>query len=429
MGVTLRTRVVLAAGAAILLAVVAVGVAVSLLVAGHLRSSLDRDLRDRATEVARLSASAPAVLSTPGVLDARIGGQQLSVEVLDRRGRIVARSLALGGSLLPSAVARRVIASGRPQYAAGRLGDVHLRLYVAPLPTVGGSAAGGAVIVAASTSEFGETLDRLHTFTVLSGLGAVALAALAAFVLVRRALRPLGRLSSGAGEIERTADLGGRLPEPSTGDEVGRLALTLNRMLAALERAHEVERRFLADASHELRSPVTALRGNVDYLLRHGHDEAALADLAADAERLSTLIDDLLTLSREDAGGPPEEAVQLDELAIAAAAADPTDRRERSRAGGGARRSRRARAGDLEPGRERAVARAGRGDDHDRRRERRRPRPARCPRRGRRPDGRAGGARVRSVLACPPGLARLGTRAGDRPRDRRAARRPGHRGG
>ena len=322
MRVTLRTRVVLAAGAAILLAVVVVGLGVGLLVAHDLRSSLDRDLRDRAAEVARLSASAPAVLSTPGVLDARIGGQQLSVEVLDRRGRIVARSLALGGSLLPSTVARRVIASGRPAYAAGRLGEAHLRLYVAPLPTIGGSAAGGAVIVAASTSEIGETLDRLNTFTVFSGLGAIGVAALAAFVLVRRALRPLGRLSAGAGEIERTADLGRRLPEPATGDEVGRLALTLNRMLASLERAHELERRFLDDASHELRSPVTALRGNVDYLLRHGHDEAALTDLSADAERLSTLIDDLLTLSREDAGGPPEEVVQLDELAVAAASDD-----------------------------------------------------------------------------------------------------------
>ena len=322
-GTTLRTRVVLAAGAAILLAVVAVGVGVSVLVAAHLRSSLDRDLRDRAAEVARLSVSAPAVLSTPGVLDARVGGQQLSVEVLDPGGRIVARSLALGGSPLPSTVARRVIASGRPEYASGLLGQVHLRLYVAPLPAIGGAAAGGAVIVAASTSELGETLDQLRVFALFSGLGAVALAATAAFVLVRRALRPLERLSAGAGEIERTADLGRRLPEPATSDEVGRLALTLNRMLAALERAHAAEHRFLADASHELRSPVTALRGNIDYLLRHGPDNAALADLAADAERLTTLIDDLLALSREDAGAVPDDVVRLDDLAEAAAAADP----------------------------------------------------------------------------------------------------------
>ena len=322
MKLTLRARVVLAAGAAILLAVIVVAVAVSVLVERQLRSSLDRSLHDRAAEVAKLSASAPAVLTTPGALDARIGGQQLSIEVLDRHGRLVARSLSLGGSLLPVTLARAVIARGRPVYAASRLGRQRLRLYVAPLPAIGGAAAGGAVIVAASTDEIAETLHRLHLFALLSGLAATTLAAGAAFLLVRRALRPLERLSTGAEEIERTADVARRLPEPATGDEVGRLAQTLNRMLAALERARQRERDFLADASHELRSPVTALRGNTDYLRRHGHEDAVVADLAADAERLSTLIDDLLALSREDAAGAPDERVRLDELARALAAGD-----------------------------------------------------------------------------------------------------------
>jgi signal transduction histidine kinase len=315
MKLTLRARVVLAAGAAILLAVVVVAVAVSVLVADQLRSSLDRSLHERAAEIASLSASAPAVLNAPGALDAQIGGQQLSVEVLDRRGRIVARSLSLGGSLLPVPLVRNVITTGRSAFTTDRLGHERLRLYVAPLPAIGGAAAGGAVVVAASTGEIAETLHRLHVFALLSGLAATALAAAAAFLLVRRALRPLERLSSGAGEIERTADVERRLPEPSTGDEVGRLAQTLNRMLAALERARRRERDFLADASHELRSPVTALRGNVDYLRRHGHDEAVVADLAADAERLSTLIEELLTLSREDTAGTPDDRVLLDELA------------------------------------------------------------------------------------------------------------------
>jgi two-component system OmpR family sensor kinase len=319
---TLRTRVVLAAGAAILLAVIVVAVTVSVLVERQLRSSLDRSLHDRAAEVARLSASAPAVLSTPGALDARIGGQQLSIEVLDRHGRLVARSLSLGGSLLPVTLARAVIVRGRPVYAAGRLGPQRLRLYVAPLPAIGGAAAGGAVIVAASTGEIAETLNRLHLFALLSGLAATALAAGAAFLLARRALRPLERLSNGAEEVERTADVARRLPEPATGDEVSRLAQTLNRMLSALERARQRERDFLADASHELRSPVTALRGNADYLRHHGHQDAVVADLAADAERLTTLIDDLLALSREDAAGPPDERVRLDELARALAAGD-----------------------------------------------------------------------------------------------------------
>src|SRR5262249_18949975 len=190
-------------------------------------------------------------------------------------------------------------------------------------PELGGAAAGGAVIVAGSPSEIGETLGRLHLFALFSGLAAIALAMLAALLLVRRALRPLERLSTGAAEIERTADVGRRLPEPESQDEVGRLARVLNRMLAALDRAHEAERRFLADASHELRSPVTALRGNVDYLRRHGSAETVLVELAADAERLTMLIEDLLVLSREDAGGKPDEEVRLDELGRRAADDEP----------------------------------------------------------------------------------------------------------
>jgi two-component system, OmpR family, sensor kinase len=321
--VTLRARVALSAAAAILIAVAVVAITVSVLVAHQLHSSLDRSLRERASDVARLSVSAPALLTAPGALESRIGGHQVSVEVVDRRDRLVARSLSLGGSLLPTDLARPVIATGRAVYGSTRLNDERLRLYAAPLPAIGGAAAGGAVIVAASTGDIAETLHRLHLFALLSALGATLLAAGAAFVLVRRALRPLERLSAGAGEIERTADVGRRLPQPATRDEVGRLAATLNRMLAALESARERERRFLADASHELRSPVTTLRGNAEFLRRHGYDEAALADLAADAERLSALIDDLLALSREDAGEPPEQRVELGALARAVAGDDP----------------------------------------------------------------------------------------------------------
>ena len=137
-------------------------------------------------------------------------------------------------------------------------------------------------------------------------------------------LQPAGveHLSEAASEIERTGDARRRLPVPQTDDEVGRLADTLNRMLAALEEARDAERRFVADASHELRTPLTALRGNVAYLARHGADRDVVADLEADAARLARLIDDLLVLSREDAGEPPLEEVRLDELARAAAEVD-----------------------------------------------------------------------------------------------------------
>jgi two-component system, OmpR family, sensor kinase len=323
MRLTLRARVVLAACAAILVAAALLALGVSVLVENQLRGALDGSLRDRAADVARLSVSAPALVTRPGALDTSIGGEQLSIEVLDRRGRVLARSLALGGSFLPARLVGRVIADGRARYANDQLGDQALRLYVAPLPTVSGVASGGAVIVAGTTGEIAETLDRLHLFAALSGLGASGLAAVVLLVLVRKALRPLERLSDGAAEVERTGDTARRLPEPHTRDEVGRLAETLNTMLAALDRARETERRFLADASHELRTPVTALRGNIEYLRRHGTDPTALEELEFDAARLSRLVDDLLALSREDAAGAFQDDVRLDLLARDMGSSDP----------------------------------------------------------------------------------------------------------
>jgi signal transduction histidine kinase len=92
-------------------------------------------------------------------------------------------------------------------------------------------------------------------------------------------------------------------------------------MLASLERAREAERRFVGDASHELRTPLTALRGNVAFIARHGADPAVVADVEADARRLSELLDDLLALAREDAAAPVAgEPVDL--VAVARAAAD-----------------------------------------------------------------------------------------------------------
>src|SRR5881409_1083490 len=112
-GRSLTGRAVVAAAVAILVALVVVGFGVDVLVGRHLKRSLDRSLRQRAVDVAQLNATAPALLTTPGALDAPLGGQQISVEVVDRRGRIVARSLALGGKSLPiERTVRDVVARG-----------------------------------------------------------------------------------------------------------------------------------------------------------------------------------------------------------------------------------------------------------------------------------------------------------------------------
>jgi signal transduction histidine kinase len=321
---SLLGRSVVAAAAAILLAVLVAGIGVDVLASRDLHRALDRTLRQRAIDVAQLSASAPALLTRPGALDSPLGGTQLMVEVVDKQGRIVARSLALGGRVLPvKPLATRAIARGAVGYSTVTLAGDRLRVYVAPLADFGGAAAGGAVLVAASEHEMTRSLGSLHVFIVLAGVGAAALAALAVALLLRRALAPVSRLADAAGEVERTGDPRRRLPAPPANDEVGRLAATLNAMLASLERSREHERRFLADASHELRTPLTSLRGNVDYLLRHGATPEVLADLEHDAERLARLADDLLALSREEAATAPAADVRLDELVARAGRQDP----------------------------------------------------------------------------------------------------------
>lgn len=305
---SLRARVTLAAAAAIVLAVLLLVIAVPRFLERELRGTLDDALVRRAVDVAQLNATAPEQLTAPGALEGRLSGSTLFVEVLDREGRILVRSSALGG---------RVIESAGTGFSDGALGTERLRIYTAPLGELGrGQAAGGKVIVAGSLAEIEDTVDHTRRLVAICALAAALLAAALATLLTRRALRPLTRLSSGARAIERSGDSSERLPEPTAHDEVGELADTLNAMLASLERAQEAEHRFVGDASHELRTPLTALRGNAAYIARHGPDPAVLADIEAGAERLSELLDDLLALAREDAAAPAKgEPVRLSELA------------------------------------------------------------------------------------------------------------------
>jgi two-component system, OmpR family, sensor kinase len=314
----IQLRVAVAAAVAIVVAVAALGIAVLARLDAQLKDALDRSLRVRATEVARLQASTPDLLLRPGTLEGRLGGSPVFVQVIDPRGRIVARSSALGSRVLPEApVVRAALNDRRAGYGNARLGTDPVRVYAVPLGELGrGPAAGGALIVAGTTAEIDDTLDTTRRFVLLASVAAALLAAALARLLARRALRPLRRLSSGARAIERTGDASQRLPDPHARDEVGTLAETLNAMLASLERAREAEQRFVGDASHELRTPLTALRGNLAYVTKHGADPEVLEDIAADTARLGDLLDDLLALAREDAAvSLRAEPVELAELA------------------------------------------------------------------------------------------------------------------
>ncbi len=321
---TLRGRLIAAAAAATVGAVAVLGATVRVLVDHQLASSLDTTLRTGATDVARVAAETPGVLSAPGALEAPFGGRQLSVEVVDRQGRIYARSPSLGGRLLPAGAAlAAALSAGRSTYVDARLSGEPIREYVAPLAEAGGPVAGGAVLVASSTAEIEDALGKVRGLVAFSALAAGLLGAAGAALLTQRGLRPLRRLADGARDIADTQDASRRLPVGQTGGELAELAETLNRMLDSLERAQATERRFLADASHELRTPLTSLRGNAAYVARHGADADALHDIEADAARLARLLDDLLALEREDGAARPVEPVDLRAIVDAVCATQP----------------------------------------------------------------------------------------------------------
>jgi signal transduction histidine kinase len=313
---SIRTRLAVTTAITILAAVVLFAIVTVLIVGSQLRGSLDTALRQRAEDVAQLAVSAPGVLRYPGALESPVSGRQLAVEVIDARGRIVASSLALGAEVLPQDVlVSSALRHGRTGVEDVTVGGQPFRMFVAPIADVSGPAAGGAVLVASDMSDISSTLSNLGVAVALSGAAIVLLAALAAALLTRRALDPLRRLAVAAGEIERTADPARRLPEPVTLDEIGQLTGVLNRMLASLEAARAGERRFLADASHELRTPVTSLLGNAEYIARHGADPDVLADLRHEASRLARLVDALLALERVGATTPStDERIELDQL-------------------------------------------------------------------------------------------------------------------
>ena len=119
------------------------------------------------------------------------------------------------------------------------------------------------------------------------------------WVVTGRALRPVEAMRHEV-EVIGAEDLHRRVPEPVTEDEIGRLARTMNAMLTLLEDATDRQRRFVADASHELRSPLTGIRVELEVDLEAhpelAHWQATERDLLADAIRMQRLVDDLLVI-------------------------------------------------------------------------------------------------------------------------------------
>ncbi|MFI1916176.1 sensor histidine kinase [Nocardia sp. NPDC020380] len=266
-----------------------------------------------ASELSRSTAAAvPAALLTPA-------GQVTVVQVLDPEGRIVRSSgpepdVPL---LIPDTVTGSIDA-GRARNGY----DEDLRVSARIVATAQGRY---LVLVAADSESSEHAVTRAAALVAVGGPIVAVAAALATYLLVGRSLRSVEEIRSRVAGIS-AARLSERVPVPVARDEIARLAETMNDMLARIEAGHAAQRRFVGDASHELRSPLTAVTAALE-LARDRPEtlDAELIDgtLLPEAERMRQLIEDLLTLAKADENGLELRTgdVDLDDLAGAAAGA------------------------------------------------------------------------------------------------------------
>lgn len=161
---------------------------------------------------------------------------------------------------------------------------------------------GVTILAWADDSDVQRSADRFTSALWLVTPLALIGAALATWFLAGRALRPVVEIADRASRISG-GNLNERVPEPGTGDEIDHLARTVNAMLARLEADDTTRRRFVSDASHELRSPVAVLRSQAEVAMKSPDDIAVIdyaADVASESERLGRIVDDMLVLVRGD---------------------------------------------------------------------------------------------------------------------------------
>lgn len=185
---------------------------------------------------------------------------------------------------------------------------------------------GWVAVVGISLDSFDATVAAVATRLVIGGIGLVIIAGLGAYWLARAALAPVERLRRGAAALS-ARDPSSRLPVPRTKDEIAALAGTMNDLLARLHDALATQRAFVADASHELRTPFAVLSAELELAAKPGRSQRELAEAVTNASeesaRLSRLTDDLLLLATGDEGrlAPRTELVDLGDLLTQSAGA------------------------------------------------------------------------------------------------------------
>jgi two-component system sensor histidine kinase MprB len=342
--VSFRRRLIVLASVAVAVAVLVSSGIAYLVVRGQLRGEIDSSLQNDSNAVFSIAVEGPAPgtaaevaqggpvrkLIGPGapptvglqrqpkdnvrivVPKAPLGGPAIYAQVVNVNGQVT-KPPGLGFALPPTKAVREVAMGTRPAFFSDTtLNGVHARVYTR---RTGPNAALQAV---RSLDEVDRNLQRLAILLAAVSLGGVALAALLGFAVARRAVRPVARLTAAAEEVAHTQDLTRRIDSQGS-DEISRLAVAFNEMLAALEGSVTAQRQLVADASHELRTPLTSLRTNIEVLARTDDLPAEkrkelTSHVVAQLEELSALVAALVDLARDGDDGESREELRLDLL-------------------------------------------------------------------------------------------------------------------
>jgi two-component system, OmpR family, sensor kinase len=303
-GVPIRVKLTLAFTAAMAVILAVAGLLLYLRLETALDQGINQSLHAQLAEVTALTRQADTGLKQ-GVPAGQ--GGDIYAQVITPRGAVIDATPQLRGlSILTLAELSRALA-GPLQVDFSSLTAFHgsARLLAAPVHAQGQRV---IVLVGTSLTDRNQALQNLRTELLVGGPAALVLVALAGYLLARAALRPVERLRVETQELS-ASNLDRRLTLPKADDEIRRLGLTLNALLARLEASLARERRFVADASHELRTPLALLKTELDLAQSrprtHAELAAAVRSAGAETDHITHLAEDLLVLARADESGLP----------------------------------------------------------------------------------------------------------------------------
>jgi heavy metal sensor kinase len=266
----------------------------------EIETSLDTALRARADPLAQRVRAAPESIDiTDPTRNSLLHPDEAVAQVLDPSGKLTEASDEAGDRPLIS-TAIRYAASSKTVFGTVNIDNARFRLLAAPARRADGV---WTVIVASSLQSGDTAVTRVEHALIIGGIAAVVLAGFGGWLLATAALRPVERMRRDAAEISGH-DVASRLAVPATRDEIAALARTINDLLARQQGALARERTFVADAGHELRTPLAVLRTELELARNPNrtHDDLrdAVHHAVEETDRVVSLTEELLFLARDD---------------------------------------------------------------------------------------------------------------------------------